>query len=167
MMNSVRSLTTLLLFFFIFFPLFGQKSLEKLLDERDTLYGKQEVLASRNSTFWGTQSKRDLRKMVENLEEILRKDNEIIAAIKRDNFASRTNIIYKNRDTRNKKTELQGEVNRYKRLHNQKSKELKAALEELNLAQSRKFNYELVILVFFLTITVLLFFIRRLYSKLK
>jgi len=158
----------LLIINFIFFsiPVLSQ-SLESLLDERDSLYKKQAHLESRNSTFWGTKSKKDLRKMVENLEEILIKDNAIIAAIKRENYTSRTNIIYKNRDTRSENSKLESDVVKFKRLNNQKIKQLKEALDELEKAKSQKFNYELIILVLFLTTIGLIFYCRRLYSRLK
>jgi len=154
-------------FILLSIPLAAQKSLGDLLDERDSLYSKQEYLASRNSTFWGTKSKKDLRKMIENLEDILIKDNEIIAAIKRENFASRTNIIYKNRDTRSEVVKLESEVMKYKRLHKQKIEELRDTLEAVEAAKSQKFTYELIILVLFITSIGLLYYNRRLYSRLK
>ena len=145
----------------------AQKQLEVLLDERDSLYEKQAFLESKNSNFWGTKSKKDLRRMVENLEYILRKDNQIIAAIKRENFASRTNIIYKNRDTRTENAQLEAEISKYRNLNRKKIEELKLAMEDMEAYRSTKFNYEVIILVMFFTIIGLVIYTRRLSARLK
>jgi hypothetical protein len=105
--------------------------------------------------------------MVENLEEILRKDNEIITAIKRENFASRTNIIYKSRDTREENSKLASEIVKYKNLNRQKIKELKAATDNLDLARSQKTNYEVIILVLFASLVGLIVYHRRTVARLK
>ena len=167
MMKYFRVMLVLLPTLIISQSLLAQKSLESLLVERDTLYKKQKFLETKNTSFWGTKSKKDLRKMIENLEDILRKDNEIITAIKRESFASHSNIVYETRDTREENSKLASEVNRYKNLNKQKLKELKAAMEDLENAKSRKTNYEIIILVLVITLIGLLYYNRRLYRKLN
>lgn len=53
-----------------------------LMSEREQLILEYQYYSHQNSNFWGKQSKKDLLNIIDTLKEIIRKDSELIAAIK-------------------------------------------------------------------------------------
>ncbi|WP_250419060.1 MULTISPECIES: hypothetical protein [Pontibacter] len=59
-----------------------EDKLARLMSEREQLVLEYQYLNQQNNSFWGNKSKKDLLKIVDTLKEIIRKDSELIAAVK-------------------------------------------------------------------------------------
>ncbi|MBD1396230.1 hypothetical protein H9Q13_03550 [Pontibacter sp. JH31] len=56
--------------------------LTRLMSDREQLILEYQYYSQQNSNFWGKQSKKDLLNIIDTLKEIIRKDSELIAAVK-------------------------------------------------------------------------------------
>jgi CRISPR/Cas system-associated endoribonuclease Cas2 len=54
----------------------------RLMNEREQLILEYQYYSGQNSNFWGKQSKKDLLNIIDTLKEIIRKDSELIGAVK-------------------------------------------------------------------------------------
>ncbi|WP_461490728.1 hypothetical protein [Pontibacter sp. HJ8] len=59
-----------------------EDKLARLMSEREQLILEYQYYSQQNSSFWGKQSKKDLINIVNTLKEIIRKDSELISAVK-------------------------------------------------------------------------------------
>lgn len=59
-----------------------EDKLNRLMGEREQLILQYQYYSQQNSNFWGKQSKKDLLNVIDTLKEIIRKDSELIAAVK-------------------------------------------------------------------------------------
>ena len=107
--------TLLLIFFFITFNnfLYAQKEIDKLTVERANLYRKYKETENLTSGLFGNRSKSDLQTTVDALNEIIKKDNEIleelthIQADSKIEFTNKYNdLIMQNNDLSQKNSEL-------------------------------------------------------------
>lgn len=53
-----------------------------LMSEREQLVLEYQYLNQQNNSFWGNKSKKDLMNIIDTLKELIRKDSELIAAVK-------------------------------------------------------------------------------------
>lgn len=53
-----------------------------LMSEREQLVLEYQYLNQQNNSFWGNKSKKDLMNIIDTLKEIIRRDSELIAAVK-------------------------------------------------------------------------------------
>ncbi|GHA58836.1 hypothetical protein [Pontibacter akesuensis] len=56
--------------------------LSRLMSDREQLILEYQYYNQQNSSFWGTQSKKDLISVIETLKKIINKDSELIGAVK-------------------------------------------------------------------------------------
>lgn len=76
---------TFLIFFLIFFSinnLFAQEEINKLTVERENLYRKYKETESLSTGIFGNRSKADLQTTIDALNEIIKKDNQILGELK-------------------------------------------------------------------------------------
>ncbi|PTX20158.1 hypothetical protein C8N40_103233 [Pontibacter mucosus] len=59
-----------------------EDKLSRLMSEREQLILEYQYLRQQNSSFWGTQSKKDLLNIIETLKKIINLDSELVAAVK-------------------------------------------------------------------------------------
>jgi CRISPR/Cas system-associated endoribonuclease Cas2 len=59
-----------------------EDKMSRLMGEREQLILEYQYYSGQNSNFWGKQSKKDLLNIIDTLKEIIRKDSELIGAIK-------------------------------------------------------------------------------------
>ena len=59
-----------------------EDKLTRLMSEREQLILEYQYYNQQNSNFWGKQSKKDLLNIINTLKEIIKKDSELIAAVK-------------------------------------------------------------------------------------
>ncbi|MCP2044569.1 hypothetical protein [Pontibacter sp. HSC-36F09] len=59
-----------------------EDKLSRLMGEREQLILEYQYYSGQNSNFWGKQSKKDLLNIIDTLKEIIRKDSELISAVK-------------------------------------------------------------------------------------
>ena len=107
-------ITIIFLFAFLSInTLFAQEEINKLTIERENLYRKFKETESLSTGFFGNRSKGDLRTTIEALNEIIKKDNEILEKLKHiqaDSKIEFTNeyndLIQQNNDLSQKNREL-------------------------------------------------------------
>ena len=107
---------TIFIFFLSFTlinPLFAQEEINKLTIERENLYRKYKEAEGLSSGLFGNRSKDDLQTTIDALNEIIKKDNEILDELKhiqRDSKVEFTNkyndLIQQNNDLSQKNREL-------------------------------------------------------------
>ena len=107
--------TWIITFFLILMikPLFAQEEINKLTAERESLYRKYKDSEGLSTGLFGNRSKDDLQATIDALNEIIKKDNEILDELKgiqQDSQAEFTNkyndLIQQNNDLSQKNREL-------------------------------------------------------------
>ncbi|WP_235336750.1 hypothetical protein [Pontibacter korlensis] len=63
-----------------------EDKLSRLMSEREQLILEYQYYKQQNSSFWGTQSKKDLLNIIETLKKIINKDSELVAAVKENSI---------------------------------------------------------------------------------
>ncbi|WP_235925734.1 hypothetical protein [Pontibacter burrus] len=59
-----------------------EDKISRLMSEREQLVLEYQFLNQQNSNFWGNKSKKDLLSIIDTLKEIIKKDSELIGAVK-------------------------------------------------------------------------------------
>ncbi len=67
-------------------PVPAEDKLSRLMSEREQLILEYQYYKQQNSSFWGTQSKKDLLNIVETLKKIINLDSELVAAVKENSL---------------------------------------------------------------------------------
>ena len=174
-----------LLLFFTSISAHAQNRLDTLLQQRKGLYVEYSSLKEKKSNFWGTQSKADLRKIIDNLKAIIRKDDEIVREvnrqhdvkhiqIKQESALRQTDHTLKDRNYTDRIYDLNNQVaslsvvnNNLAKENESLSKENESLSKQKEVASNEKFLLENVLLVGFVILLGLIFYIRRLNKKLK
>ena len=167
---------------FLFFISLGtanaQNHLDTLLQERKGLYTEYSVLKEQKSNFWGSQSKNDLRKIIENLKAIIRKDDEIVREvnrqheekrlqIKQEHVLRQTDYTLKDRNYTDRIYELNNQVSSLSQLNNKLVKENESLSKQTESTKGEKSLLESILLIGFVVVAGLIFYIRRLNKKLN
>jgi hypothetical protein len=157
---------------------FSQSRLDALLDQRTTLYKDYSTLKNQKSSFWGKQSKDDLRNIITTLKGIINKDDEIIQEILNQHAEEKVNIkkqtIIESTDLTLKERNL---TNRIHDLNNQlgsslshlsvKTKENAELLGSLEKEKRENNILEKLMAILFLSAAAMTFYIYRLKKQLK
>lgn len=107
--------TVSLIFISLFFinSLFAQEEINKLTAQRETLYRKYKEAESLSTGIFGNRSKDDMQTTIDALNEIIKKDNEILEELKhiqadsQIEFTNKYNdLIQQNNDLSQKNREL-------------------------------------------------------------
>ncbi|MDN5199842.1 hypothetical protein QQ008_00670 [Fulvivirgaceae bacterium BMA10] len=144
-----------------------ERELDQLLDERDELYEKYKVYKNKKSSFWGTQSKKDLRRIVETLKEIIAKDTEIVMAIRSENAQSNQSLKSEGKNAALKIAELEEEVRARINVAANKQKEVYDLNDELKFAKKQKFGAHVTITILIILLAASIFYSYNLRKKLK
>jgi uncharacterized protein YeeX (DUF496 family) len=91
----MKTLATILIFFLSFNFLFAQEEINKLTLERETLYNKYKETENLSTGLFGNRSKDDLQASIDALNEIIKKDNEILDELK--NLQANANVEFTNK----------------------------------------------------------------------
>lgn len=137
------------------------EALERLMDERDRLLDQYERYEKTNSSFWGTKSKKDLKNIIGTLKNIIRKDTEVVRAVRASQVNKESGYITQNHFTTKRITELESEVSKYRSQAARRYKELQELEREANTDASYRIKYHLAILVSILLAGGLFFFAYR------
>lgn len=125
----------------------AQNTLPDLLDERDELYKKYSYYENQKSSFWGTQSKKDLRKVILILKKIIQKDNEIVLAVKRSGVDERTSIVVESKESNIRVSELETDLQSALNDAVAKQKKLNELSEDYEKINSQKFQAHTIIAI--------------------
>ncbi|MFA0962914.1 hypothetical protein AB9P05_14010 [Roseivirga sp. BDSF3-8] len=123
------------------------EKLDALMDERDALLEQYQEYEQTNSSFWGTKSKSDLRNIISTLKGIIRKDTEIVRAVRASQVNKESSYITQNHFTSKRINELEAEVGKYQSLANRRYKEIADLEKAANKDSSFRFKYHLTILI--------------------
>jgi len=156
----------------------AQTHLDTLLQERKGLYTEYAALKEKKSTFWGAQSKKDLRNIIENLKAIIRKDDEIVREvnhsheekhlqIKQESVLRQTDYTIKNRNYTDRIFDLNTQVASLNSQNKKLVDENESLKKKASNIRSDKRLLEKVLFVGFLIIAGLIIYIRRLNKKTK
>jgi uncharacterized protein YeeX (DUF496 family) len=109
----MKSLLIFLLTFLSINSLFAQEEINKLTAERENLYRKYKETESLSTGIFGNRSKSDMQVTVDALNEIIKKDNQILEELKsiqadsKIEFTNKYNdLIQQNNDLSQKNREL-------------------------------------------------------------
>lgn len=166
-MNKLILVFHVFILVFVSVPLMANDKLDQLLKERKVLYADFEYYRSQKSSFWGTQSKKDLKKAVDVLKKIILKDTEIIKQINIEHTKKSVQVITKTQVTQDFSQELEYDNNRLKLLLDKTTFDYNKMLEET--AELKSDNNLAYTFLFFLVVTVLAlaFYIQKLRERLR
>jgi hypothetical protein len=155
--------------------------LPRLIQEREALVRQyEEANAQRNSLFGNKPSKKDLEEVVVALKGIIRKDSELIQAVKQSSLRRTANIVAEKTQaerqasvaqgdqssTRERFYDLQNQIQNLQLRDKQREKKLAAAQEQLANADSTRASREFIAVVLALLSAGLLLYAYRLRQKL-
>lgn len=109
----MKIILTFLLTFFLINNIYAQEEINKLTAERENLYRKYKETESLSTGIFGNRSKGDLQTTIDALNEIIKKDNQILEELKsiqadsKIEFTNKYNdLIQQNNDLSQKNREL-------------------------------------------------------------
>ena len=156
---------TIIIFFLSFSlinPLFAQEEINKLTIERENLYRKYKEAEGLSSGLFGNRSKDDLQTTIDALNEIIKKDNEILDELKhiqQDSKVEFTNkyndLIQQNNDLSQKNRELLELSERHKGYSKENHEMLQATEEKQILFTSLLTIFVIVSIVYVIKYFVL------------
>jgi phosphoglycerate-specific signal transduction histidine kinase len=153
-----------LLLFLLSFQTYAQvrppKDLSTLLTERDKLYKDYVYYRDQKSSFWGTQSKKDLNRVIDVLKEIIAKDTEIVETVRVQGLRKESSLIGQSREITDRIYALNAEVEKLNTQLGQQRKKLKEAQESLEEAENSRFSF-MVLSILLGLVSLGLFFYRR------
>ncbi len=142
---------------------------EKLLQERQALMEQLEEAEIQTSSLLGKKSKKDLRNTTEILKDIIQKDTEIIAALRREiNRKEATQpTAAASPENDEKILELENQLTSLNNQANQRNIKTAELEQEVATVKDRMFKYQSTILITFFIIFLLAIYISRLRKKAK
>jgi hypothetical protein len=155
------------LFLLNFTPSLANDNLDQLLKERKILYKDFEYYQSQKSSFWGTQSKKDLRKAIDVLKKIILKDSEIIKQINISHTKRNVQAINRNQVSQEYASELEYENNKLKLLLNKVTFDYNLTKEANNDLQSSNEVINTVLFCLIIVLLILVFYIFRLRAAVR
>jgi len=170
----------LVLFFFSLsaMPLTAQNRLDTLLQQRKGLYKEYSLLKEKRSNFWGTQSKADLRKIIDNLKTIIMKDDEIVKEvnrqheekhiqIKQESTLRQTDYTLKNRNYTDLIYELNDQVASLNKVNHNLVQEKESLIKTTESVNDAKASLEKLLIIVFIILLGLIFYVMWLRKKLS
>jgi CRISPR/Cas system-associated endoribonuclease Cas2 len=160
------------------FNSFSQTRLDTLLEERRVLHKDYHILKAQKSSFWGSQSKGDLKNIINNLKDIINKDDEMIREINRQHLVEKvevktkstmqeTNLTLKERNLTNRLTELKRELGYANTQLYSKTREFDKLKRKIQNEKTENSTVERIMAVFFFMIISLVIYIFRLKKKIE
>jgi hypothetical protein len=166
-MKKLKLILQILFLMLVSFQILADDRLDQLLEERNVLYKDFEYYKSQKSSFWGTQSKKDLKKAIDVLKKIIIKDNEIIKQINVKHIKKNVQIISKTQVSEDFANELEYDNNRLKLLLNKSTFDYNQLMEETDQLKSENKIVNSILFFFVLSILGLIFYISRLKRRLR
>jgi ATP-dependent Zn protease len=166
-MNKLRLIFQVFLLILAGTPLLADDKLDQLLKERKVLYRDFEYYKSQKSSFWGTQSKKDMKKAIDVLKKIIIKDNEVIKQINVQHTRRNVQTIAKTQVSQDFASELEYDNNRLKLLLDKTTFDYNRLLEEADDIKSGNIIVNSMMFFLVILITCLVFYIFKLRQRLK
>jgi CRISPR/Cas system-associated endoribonuclease Cas2 len=165
-------------FTLIIFNSYSQTRLDTLLEERKILHKDYYILKAQKSSFWGSQSKNDLKNIINNLKDIINKDDEMIREINRQHLVEKvevkkksnhqeTNLTLKERNLTNRLSELKRELGYANTQLFSKTKEFEKLKRKIQNEKTENSTVERIMALFFFISIGLGIYIIRLRKKIE
>jgi hypothetical protein len=156
----------------------AQTRLDTLLEERKVLHKDYHILKGQKSSFWGSQSKNDLKNIINTLKDIINKDDEMIREINRQHLVEKvevkksanyqqTNLTLKERNLTNRLAELKRELGYANTQLYSKTKEHEKLKRKIQSEKNENSTVERIMATFFFIIIGLVIYIIRLRKKIE
>jgi hypothetical protein len=156
----------------------AQTRLDSLLDERKILHKDYHILKGQKNSFWGSQSKGDLKNIINTLKDIINKDDEIIREINRQHLVEKvevkkstnykqTDMTLKERNLTNRLAEIKRELGYANTQLFVKTKEHEKLKRKIQNEKKENSTVERIMAIFFFVILGLVFYIFRLRKRLE
>jgi hypothetical protein len=167
-----------LVFSLILINTYAQTRLDTLLAERKILHKDYHILKEQKSSFWGSQSKGDLKNIINTLKGIINKDDEMIREINRQHLIEKvevkkssnhkqTDMTLKERNMVNILAELKRELGYANTQLYSKTKEYEKLKNKIQNEKKENSAVERIMALFFFIIIGLVIYIIRLRKKLE
>jgi phosphoglycerate-specific signal transduction histidine kinase len=160
MQKRILILFVFLLSFQTYAQVIPPKDLPTLLTERDKLYKDYVYYRDQKSSFWGTQSKKDLNRVIDVLKGIIAKDTEIVETVRVQGLRKESSLIGQSREITDRIYALNAEVEKLNTQLGQQRRKVKEAQENLEEAENGRFSFMVLSILLGLT-SLGLFFYRR------
>lgn len=138
------------------------KDLAALLVERDGLYREYAHYSTQKSSFWGTQSKKDLRHVIDVLKGIVNKDTEIVEAVRVQGVRKESNYLGQSREITDRVYTLDEEVEKLNVRLGQQRRQLADAQQALVESENGRSRFQILSLGLGVAVVGLAFYLRRL-----
>ncbi len=137
------------------------KDITTLLAERDHLYKAYNEYKDQKSSFWGTQSKKDLRQIIDVLKGIINKDTEIVETVRVQGLRKESSYIGQSREITDRVYTLNEEIEKLNVQLGKHRKQLLEAREQLEQAENGSFSYKILSGVLAVAVLGLFFYKRK------
>ncbi|GAB3814237.1 hypothetical protein GCM10028895_07150 [Pontibacter rugosus] len=146
-----------------------EDKLSRLMSDREQLILEYQYYNQQNSSFWGTQSKKDLISVIETLKKIINKDSELIGAVKEASIRKIAESTVQSQregkltleDQRNFESQissLKGEVKTLQSTMKKRERVVRDLEEQLNATYDVKYGKDKVITILAVAAFVLLLY---------
>jgi hypothetical protein len=157
---------------------FSQSKIDTLLNQRTSLYKAYSILKEQKSSFWGKQSKEDLRNIITTLKGIINKDDEIVREIlnqhaeekvniKKQNIIESSDLTLKERNLTERVRDLNNQLGSSLSQLSVKTKENQTLRSEIEKEKSENNMLEKFMAILFLASGGMAFYIYRQNKKTK
>ncbi|MCX2739283.1 hypothetical protein [Pontibacter anaerobius] len=155
-----------------------EDKLSRLMSEREQLILEYQYFKQQNSSFWGTQSKKDLLNIIETLKKIINLDTELVAAVKENSIRQYAQSTVESKrqgkltieDQRNfekQVSSLQGEVKTLESTLRKKDREMAELQSQVQASYDVKYGKDKVISVLAVGAFILLLYAVFLHVRLS
>ncbi|NDK54463.1 hypothetical protein [Pontibacter fetidus] len=146
-----------------------EDKIARLMSEREQLVLEYQYLNQQNNSFWGNKSKKDLLSIVDTLKEIIKKDSELIAAVKEASIkkiaattveTQRTGkqTIADERQINDRIEGLQSQISSLQSQVKKRERTIKDLEVQVNEADEKRYGKDKVITVLAIVAAILLFY---------
>ena len=146
-----------------------EDKIARLMSEREQLVLEYQYLNQQNNSFWGNKSKKDLLSIVDTLKELIRKDSELIAAVKEasikkiakntvENQRSGKQIVVDQRQINNRIQSLQNQVDGLQNQLKKRERIVKDLEIQAQEADEKRYGKDKVITILAVVSTILLLY---------
>ncbi|HEY8400759.1 MAG TPA: hypothetical protein VIK89_05825 [Cytophagaceae bacterium] len=151
------------------------QQLDTLLKQRVELYKHYQVLKNEKNSFWGSQSKQDLRNIISHLKNIINKDDEIIRLILKEKELERiqlktesalksNSLILRDKNLSEQVYELKNEVKSLKNQNHLRVQEKQKLKYKLSALKKENLILEIIIGILIVAL-IILYLISRMKIK--
>jgi chromosome segregation ATPase len=146
-----------------------EDKISRLMSDREQLVMEYQYLNQQNNSFWGNKSKKDLLSIIDTLKEIIRKDSELIAAVKEasikkiaattvESERSGKQVQIDQRQINDRISGLQSQVSALQNMLKKRERTIKELEEQLGSTAEERYGKDKVIAILSGVVALLFFY---------